>query len=243
MSKPRPDGRAPGELRPIQLIPDYTKWAEGSVLACFGDTKVLCTASYEPRVPPWMKDKGEGWVTAEYSMLPRATDQRTQREAVKGKLGGRTQEISRLIGRALRAAVDRKKLGECSFTLDCDVIQADGGTRTAAITGAWLALALAIERQRKKGSIAAQPIVRQIAAVSIGVFDRQPRLDLSYEEDQRADTDLNLVMGSDEGIIEVQGTAEGAPFSRAELDLMLELGRQGIESLFAVQRQVLEASR
>lgn len=243
MTNPRPDGRALDQLRPIQLIPDYTKWAEGSVLACFGDTKVLCNASFEPRVPPWMRDKGEGWVTAEYSMLPRATDQRTQREAVKGKLGGRTQEISRLIGRALRAAVDRKKLGECSFTLDCDVIQADGGTRTAAITGAWLALALAIERQRKKGAIGGQPIVRQVAAVSIGVFGREPRLDLAYEEDQKADTDLNLVMGSDEGIIEVQGTAEGTPFSRGELDLMLELGRRGIESLFAAQRQVLEASR
>lgn len=239
----RQDKRQPGDGRQVAITPGYLLTAEGSALIEFGNTRVLCAATVEDSVPGWMRGSGRGWVTAEYAMLPRSTATRTPREVNKGKPSGRTQEIQRLIGRSLRAIMDLEALGERSIVVDCDVIQADGGTRTAAITGAWLALALAIERQRKKGSITAQPLVRQVAAVSIGVFDREVRLDLAYEEDQKADTDLNLVMGSDEGIIEVQGTAEGPPFSRTELDHMLELGRHGIGALFEVQRQVLEANR
>jgi ribonuclease PH len=221
---------------------DYTKWAEGSVLCCFGDTKVLCNASIEDRIPRWLKDKspGQGWVTAEYSMLPRSTDERMRREATAGKVGGRTHEISRLIGRAIRAGVDMKKLGPRMVTLDCDVLQADGGTRTASVTGAWVATQIALWRLLKRGKLEVNPVERQIAAVSLGVVDGEIRLDLNYEEDQRADTDLNLVMTEDGGIVEIQGTAEGVVLARSQLDEMLAVGRQGIEDLFLVQQSAVE---
>ena len=238
--KARPDGRSADQLRPIEIILDYTKWAEGSVLCCFGDTKVLCNASVEERVPGWMRDQGSGWVTGEYEMLPRATDRRSQREARQGRVGGRTHEISRLLGRSLRAAIDLKRLGERSITLDCDVIQADGGTRTASITGAWVALSLAVKRLQAKGVIGRDVMNRQIAAVSLGVLDGQVWLDLDYAEDQKVDTDLNLVMTGDGGIVEIQGTAEGTPFTRPELDRILELGTAGIQQLMQAQRDALE---
>ncbi|MFO0726958.1 MAG: ribonuclease PH [Myxococcota bacterium] len=238
----RPDGRTPTALRPIRMVPNFTKWAEGSVLSCFGDTQVLCTASVEERVPPWLKEQRQGWVTAEYSMLPRSTDKRNQRESVQGKIGGRTHEISRLIGRSLRSVVDLKRLGERTITLDCDVIQADGGTRTAAITGSYVALALAILRLAREGRLDKDPMKQAVAAVSVGVIQGEVRLDLAYAEDQKADTDLNLVMTSDKNIVEVQGTAEGAPFSRKELDQMLELGAKGIEELFLLQREALKGA-
>jgi ribonuclease PH len=231
-------------MRRVELAPNFTKWAEGSVLCAFGDTKVLCTASIEERLPAWLKDqRGQGWVTAEYAMLPRATDKRTQRESVAGKIGGRTHEISRLIGRALRGVIDLRRLGERTLTLDCDVIQADGGTRTAAITGAFVALSLACERLQAAGKIDASPIRAQVAAVSLGVKDQEVWLDLDYLEDQRADTDLNLVMTSAGGIVEIQGTAERTPFDRALLDRMLELGTRGIGELFEAQRAVLARPR
>ncbi len=239
MTIERAGGRAHDALRPVRIVPHFTKWAEGSVLACFGDTQVLCNATVEERVPPWLRDQGRGWVTAEYAMLPRATDERSGRESVKGKVGGRTHEISRLIGRAIRAAVDLEKLGERSVTLDCDVLQADGGTRTAAITGAWVALSLAVERLLDRGRLSVSPVIRPVAAVSVGVVDGQILLDLDFPEDQRADTDLNLVMTGDGGLVEVQGTAEGAPFSRAELDRMLAVGEQGIRRLVEAQRGAL----
>ena len=242
--KTRPDGRALDQLRPIEILPDYTKWAEGSVLCCFGDTKVICTASIDDRVPPWLKDsKRGGWVTAEYSMLPRATDRRNSRESVQGKIGGRTHEISRLIGRALRAALDLKKLGERTVSIDCDVIQADGGTRTAAITGAWVALRVATNRLLRSGAVDQQPVKGQVAAVSLGVSGGQVLLDLSYVEDQKVDTDLNLVMTDGGGIVEVQGTAEGATFTRAELDQMLDIGQRGIGRLLEIQRAAVEKAR
>ncbi|MEL7371515.1 MAG: ribonuclease PH [Myxococcota bacterium] len=236
----RPDGRSPQQLRPIEIILDYTKWAEGSVLCCFGDTKVLCNASVEERVPGWMRDQGSGWVTGEYEMLPRATDRRSQREARKGKVGGRTHEISRLLGRSLRAAIDLKRLGERSITLDCDVLQADGGTRTASITGAWVALSLAVKRLQAKGLVGRDVIKRQIAAVSLGVYSGQVWLDLDYVEDQKVDTDLNLVMTDEGGLVEIQGTAEGVPFTRSELDRILEIGTAGIRELMDHQRAALE---
>ncbi|MBI2373079.1 MAG: ribonuclease PH [Deltaproteobacteria bacterium] len=239
----RKDGRAPTELRKIELLTDYTKWAEGSVLVCFGDTKVLCNASIDEKVPPWMKGQGTGWVTSEYSMLPRATDKRNARESVQGKIGGRTHEISRLIGRALRGAIDLDVIGERTITLDCDVLQADGGTRTAAITGAWVALKIAVSRIKKKGGFEREPICRQVAAVSLGVRSGEILLDLAYDEDQAVDTDLNLVMTSDGGIVEVQATAEGTALARAELDAMLELGKLGIGRLFELQRTAVEAAR
>jgi ribonuclease PH len=235
----RPDGRLPTQLRPVRFTPNFTKWAEGSVLTCFGDTHVLVNATLEERVPGWMKDRGEGWVTAEYAMLPRATDKRTQRESVAGKVGGRTQEISRLVGRSLRVAVDKKKLGERTLTLDCDVLQADGGTRTAAITGAYVALALALEKLRARGALAVSPIVTPIAAVSLGVLDGIVLLDLAYAEDQRADTDLNLVMTGEGGIVEIQGTAEKTPFTASQLEQMLAIGRRGIAELVEAQRRCL----
>ena len=244
-SKQRIGGRALDQLREINIEVDFTKWAEGSVLCSFGDTKVICTATIEEKIPHWLKEKtpAQGWVTAEYSMLPRSTDRRMRREATAGKIGGRTHEISRLIGRALRASVDMRKLGPRMVSLDCDVIQADGGTRTASITGAWVATQIALWRLLKLGKIEMNPVERQIAAVSLGVIDGEVRLDLNYEEDQRADTDLNLVMTEDGGIVEVQGTAEGQVLKREELDLMLELGRKGIEELFVAQQQAVERAQ
>ena len=239
---PRPDGRSPSSLRPIRLVPNYTKWAEGSVLTCFGDTHVLCNASVEERVPPWLKEQRQGWVTAEYSMLPRSTDKRNQRESVQGKIGGRTHEISRLIGRSLRSVVDLKKLGERTITLDCDVLQADGGTRTAAITGSYVALALAILKLARDGRLDKDPMKQAVGAVSVGIVGGEVRLDLAYAEDQKADTDLNLVMTADKGIVEVQGTAEGVPFTKKQLDEMLDLGAKGIEELFIAQREALKGA-
>jgi ribonuclease PH len=236
----RHDGRAADELRAIELMPEYTKWAEGSVLCSYGDTRVLCTASVEERTPGWSSEPGRGWVTAEYAMLPRSTDRRNRRESLQGRVGGRTQEISRLIGRSLRAAVDLSRLGERTITLDCDVVQADGGTRTAAITGAWVALAWAIRGLRKRGLVGANPVVRQIAAVSLGVLDGDVVVDLDFVEDQRAETDLNLVMSDGRGVIEVQGTAEKAPFTRPQFDRMLDLGAEAVEELMSAQRAVLE---
>ncbi len=241
----RLDGRSLDALRPITFARDFTKWAEGSVLAGFGDTRVLCTATVEERVPGWLKEKNKenkassGWVTAEYAMLPRATDRRTQRESVQGKIGGRTHEISRLIGRALRAVVNLEKLGERTITLDCDVLQADGGTRTAAITGAFVALSIAIEKLVADGKLKVSPLEQSVAAVSLGVIGEEVLLDLAYVEDQKADTDLNLVMTADGNIVEIQGTAEGAPFTRAQLDRMLVLGEQGIRALFDHQQRAL----
>lgn len=241
----RPDGRALDALRTITFARDFTKWAEGSVLVGFGDTRVLCTASVEDRVPGWLKEQNrenratQGWVTAEYAMLPRATDRRTQRESVQGKIGGRTHEISRLIGRALRGVIDTARLGERTITLDCDVIQADGGTRTAAITGAFVALSIAVNKLVASGKLSATPIRQAVAAVSLGVIGEDVLLDLAYAEDQRADTDLNLVMTADGNLVEIQGTAEGAPFTRAQLDAMLALGERGIRTLFDLQHAAI----
>lgn len=243
MAFERTGGRAADVLRNIEIVPHFTKWAEGSVLVSFGDTRVLCNATVEDRIPPWLKEQGRGWITAEYAMLPRATDSRSGRESVRGKLGGRTHEISRLIGRALRAGIDLKKLGERQITLDCDVIQADGGTRTAAITGAWVALSLAILGLAERGAVRKNPVKAPVAAVSIGIIGQDVLLDLDYREDQQADTDLNLVMDAEGGIIEVQGTAEGQTFSRAELDRMLDVGRKGIEAIVEKQNEALRVAR
>jgi len=236
----RPSQRRPDELRPIRFTRGFTRHAEGSVLVEFGDTRVLCTASLEPCVPPFLKGKGQGWITAEYGMLPRATHERTPREAARGKQGGRTLEIQRLIGRALRAAVDLSALGERTLTLDCDVLQADGGTRTAAITGAWVALREAIDRLLANGELDTDPIQSQVAAVSVGLYRGVPILDLDYAEDSSAETDMNLVMDGEGRLIEIQGTAEGHPFTRAELDSLLELGAAGIRTIQAAQRAALE---
>jgi ribonuclease PH len=235
----RPSQRRADELRPLRFTRAFTRHAEGSVLVEFGDTRVLCTASVEPRVPPFLKGQGKGWITAEYGMLPRATNERTQREAAKGKQGGRTLEIQRLIGRSLRAAVDLKALGERSITLDCDVLQADGGTRTASITGAWVALRDAIDGLLASGALSLDPLHTQVAAVSVGVYQGTPVLDLDYAEDCVAETDMNLVMDGAGRFIEVQGTAEASPFSRAELDAMLELGAAGIREIQTAQRAAL----
>jgi ribonuclease PH len=235
----RPSARAPDELRPIRFTRGYTRHAEGSVLVEFGDTRVLCNASLEDRVPPFLNGQGKGWITAEYGMLPRATNERTPREAARGKQGGRTLEIQRLIGRALRAAVDLTGLGERTLTLDCDVLQADGGTRTAAITGAWVALHDAISGLRARGALETDPIRTQVAAVSVGIYAGVPVLDLDYAEDSQAHTDMNLVMDSAGRFIEIQGTAEGAPFSRAELDALLGLGAGGIRRIQAAQLEAL----
>jgi len=242
MSTPRHDGRAVDALRPITIETGFTKWAEGSVLCAFGDTKVLCNATVDEQIPRWMKGQGKGWVTAEYSMLPRSTDSRNSRESVRGKLGGRTHEISRLIGRSLRAAVDLKALGERQIMLDCDVIQADGGTRTASITGAYVALSLAIKTLKKKGLVRKDPVIQPLAAVSVGIVDGRGVLDLDYPEDQNAETDMNLVMTADGGIVEVQGTAEKKPFTRDELTTMLDLGQKGIMELIAAQIAAIEAA-
>lgn len=236
---PRLHGRRTDELRPVKLETDFTKWAEGSVLCAFGDTRVLCNASVEERVPPWLSSSGKGWVTAEYAMLPRSTDRRMKRESLQGRVGGRTHEISRLIGRSLRAAINLSKLGERTITVDCDVIQADGGTRTAAITGGWVALALSVMSLRRRGLLQAQPMVRAVAAVSLGVVDGEVCLDLDFDEDQRADTDLNLVMTNEDAIVEVQGTAEGEPFRRDDLDRILDVGREGIQDLIRMQQAAI----
>ncbi|HRQ66887.1 MAG TPA: ribonuclease PH [Xanthomonadaceae bacterium] len=237
----RPSGRAADELRAITLTRRYTMHAEGAVLVAFGHTQVLCTASVEERVPPFLRGKGEGWVTAEYGMLPRATTQRNAREAARGGQGGRTMEIQRLIGRSLRAVVDRAALGERTITLDCDVLQADGGTRTAAITGAYVALIDAIHVLRKRGDLKADPIHGAVAAVSVGIYRGVPVLDLDYAEDVACDTDMNVVMNDGGGFIEVQGTAEGHAFRRSELDAMLELAGKGVDELIALQRAALAA--
>jgi ribonuclease PH len=235
----RPSGRRPDELRTVRFTPRYTRHAEGSVLAEFGDTRVLCTASIEPKVPPFLKGKQQGWVTAEYGMLPRSTHTRTQREASKGKQGGRTLEIQRLIGRSLRSVVDREALGENTITVDCDVLQADGGTRTAAISGGYIALALAAEHLVKARKIARNPIHGQVAAISVGVYQGVPILDLDYQEDSEAETDMNVVMNDAGGYVEIQGTAEGHALQRTELDALLALAGHGIEQLIAAQAETL----
>ncbi|WP_018938668.1 MULTISPECIES: ribonuclease PH [unclassified Thioalkalivibrio] len=235
----RPSGRAADAMRPVRFTRHFTRHAEGSVLVEFGDTRVLCNATVESRVPPWLKNKGRGWVTAEYSMLPRSTHERMVREAARGKLGGRTMEIQRLIGRSLRAAVDLEALGERQIIVDCDVIQADGGTRTAAISGAYVALRDAIRKAREQGLIRKDPLHGHLAAVSVGIFNGTPVLDLDYDEDSQAETDLNLVMNEAGGVIEIQGTAEGHAFRRDELDQMLDLGEKGIREICDAQRAVL----
>jgi ribonuclease PH len=242
MTFSRPSGRAADQLRTVSIERHYTRHAEGSVLVSFGDTKVLCTASIEERVPPWLRGKGEGWVTAEYGMLPRATTERNQREAARGGQGGRTMEIQRLVGRSLRACVDRAALGERVITLDCDVIQADGGTRTAAITGAYVALVDAVGTLLKRNAIKRNPILGAIAAVSVGVYQGVPVLDLDYAEDSNCDTDMNVVMNDGGGFIEVQGTAEGHAFRREEMDALLDLATKGIGELVLAQRAALEAT-
>ncbi|MDE1898383.1 MAG: ribonuclease PH [Xanthomonadaceae bacterium] len=238
---PRPSGRAPDALRTLSIQRHYTRHAEGSVLIACGDTRVLCTASVEERVPPWLRGKGEGWITAEYGMLPRATHERSQREAARGGQGGRTLEIQRLIGRSLRACVDRQALGERVITLDCDVLQADGGTRCAAITGAYVALADAIATLLKRGALKRNPLHGAVAAVSVGLWRGAPVLDLDYAEDSACDTDMNVVMNDGGGLIEIQGTAEGHAFRRDELDAMLTLAGSGIDALIAAQRAALAA--
>ncbi|WP_110588700.1 ribonuclease PH [Microbacterium suaedae] len=241
----RADGRTPDQLRPVTIERGWSAQAEGSALISFGETKVLCTASFTNGVPRWLTGKGKGWVTAEYAMLPRATNERSTRESIKGKIGGRTHEISRLIGRALRAVVDTKALGENTIVIDCDVLQADGGTRTASITGAYVALTDAIEWGREKGFIAkkATPLSDSVSAISVGIIDGAPMLDLPYEEDSRAETDMNIVMTGSGKFIEVQGTAEGAPFDKDELDRLLELGAKGCADLTTLQKSALEAAR
>ena len=236
---PRPSGRRPDELRDITLQRGYTCHAEGSVLVCFGNTKVICTASIEESVPRFLRGRNSGWITAEYGMLPRSTGSRMGREAARGRQGGRTLEIQRLIGRSLRAAVDLTLLGEHTITLDCDVIQADGGTRTASITGAFVALVDAINGLQRSKRITEDPLRHFVASVSVGVHDGEAVLDLDYAEDSTAETDLNVVMSENDEFIEVQGTAEGAPFRRDELDAMLDLAAGGIRELIAAQRHAL----
>jgi ribonuclease PH len=239
----RTDGRAVDQLREITIERGWSKQAEGSALISFGNTRVLCTASFTNGVPRWLTGKGKGWVTAEYSMLPRSTNDRMDRESVKGRIGGRTHEISRLIGRSLRAVIDMKSLGENTIVLDCDVLQADGGTRTAAITGAYVALVDAIEWAREKGFIGknAKPIIDSVSAVSVGIIDGEPMLDLAYVEDVRAETDMNVVVTGRGLFVEVQGTAEGAPFDRAELNKLLDLALGGTVSLAEFQKAALES--
>ena len=235
----RPDGRAPDALRPLKITCNYTCHAEGSVLVEFGNTKVLCTASVEERVPPFLKGKGQGWVTAEYGMLPRSTHTRTDREAAKGKQSGRTQEIQRLIGRSLRAVTDLSALGERQVTLDCDVLQADGGTRCASITGACVALHEALSKLVASGKLESHPMRDFVAAVSVGIVKGVPVLDLNYDEDSACDTDMNVVMTSAGGMCEIQGTAEGTPFTRAELDALLALAEKGIGEIIVAQKSTL----
>lgn len=235
----RPSGRQPDQLRDVSIERNFTCHAEGSVLVSFGSTRVICTASVEPGVPRFMRGQGRGWITAEYGMLPRSTGSRMGREASRGKQGGRTVEIQRLIGRSLRAAVDMEKLGENTITIDCDVIQADGGTRTASITGACVALVDAFNHLQREKGLKEDPLRQMVAAVSVGIYQGVPVLDLDYPEDSVADTDLNVIMGESGGFIEVQGTAEGAPFARSELDGMLSLAEKGIDELVILQKAAL----
>jgi ribonuclease PH len=235
----RPSGRANDALRTVRITRGFTRHAEGAVLVEFGETRVLCTASVEDRVPPFLRGKGQGWLTAEYGMLPRATHTRSDREAARGKQSGRTQEIQRLIGRSLRAVVDLERLGERTIQIDCDVLQADGGTRTAAITGAWVAVHDAVEWLRGRGVLADSPLRDSVAAVSVGLWRGQAVLDLDYAEDSSCDTDMNVVITGSGGIVEVQGTAEGRPFSRAQVDTLLDLAADGIGRLAIAQRQAI----
>lgn len=237
----RPSGRAPEQLRTIKITRNYTKHAEGAVLVEFGDTKVLCTASVEGHVPRWLKGTGKGWVTAEYGMLPRSTGERMPREASKGKQGGRTMEIQRLIARSLRAVVDLQAMGEQIITVDCDVIQADGGTRTASITGGYVAMADAIHWMLQSGSLTVNPLQGQVASVSVGIYQGVPILDLDYAEDSNAETDMNVVMNDSGHFVEIQGTAEGHTFSTDELNAMLDLAKSGIDTLLSRQRQALDS--
>jgi ribonuclease PH len=236
----RPDGRRPDELRPISIEPGAVPYAEGSALVSFGDTRVLCAASVEERVPPYRKGTGSGWITAEYSMLPRSTQVRTEREARRGRIDGRASEIQRLIGRSLRAAVEMDAMGERTIIVDCDVLQADGGTRTAAITGGYVALALALDRVKEAGLIRREPIRHAVAAVSVGIVGGQARLDLNYLEDSAAHTDMNVVACDDGRYIELQGTAEQEPFSRMEMDALLRLADKGLVELFEAQQKALK---
>ncbi len=235
----RPSQRLPDQLRTVKITRNFTRHAEGSVLIEMGDTRVLCTASVEENVPPFLRGKGQGWVTAEYGMLPRSTHTRSAREAAKGKQTGRTQEIQRLIGRSLRAVTDLKALGERQITLDCDVLQADGGTRCASITGAWIALFEACEKLVQAGKLTANPVRDHVAAVSVGIFQGSPVLDLDYPEDSGCDTDMNVIMTGDGGIVEVQGTAEGEPFSREQMNVLMDLAQMGIRQLVAAQESAL----
>ncbi len=237
----RPSGRAVDQLREVKITKNYTKHAEGSVLIECGDTRVICNASVEDRVPPFLRGKGSGWVTAEYGMLPRSTGSRMRREANAGKQGGRTMEIQRLIGRSLRACIDVEALGERTITVDCDVIQADGGTRTASITGGYIALALAVQKMLDNGELKKNPIHQPIAAISVGVYQGVPVLDLDYDEDCNAETDMNIVMNNENNFIEIQGTAEGEAFSAEHLQAMLDLAKKGINELIAKQKNILEA--
>ena len=240
---PRPSGRAPHQLRPVRITRGFTRHAEGSVLVEFGDTRVLCTASIEEKVPGFLRGRGQGWVTAEYGMLPRATHTRGEREAARGRQSGRTQEIQRLIGRSLRAVFDLRALGERTLTLDCDVLQADGGTRTAAITGAWVAAHDAVARLLDSGLLAVSPIRDAVAAGSVGLWQGVAVLDLDYAEDSACDTDMNVVMTGSGGFVEIQGTAEGAPFDRAQADTMLGLAAAGIADLVRAQQDALKPAR
>ena len=235
----RPSGRQPDQPRDVRLTRHFTRHAEGSVLVEFGDTRVICTASVENKVPPFLRGAGQGWITAEYGMLPRSTGSRMGREAARGKQGGRTVEIQRLIGRSLRAAVDLDALGEHTITIDCDVIQADGGTRTAAITGGCVALVDALNHLVKEGRLSKSPLKQMVAALSVGVYQGSPVVDLDYPEDSEAETDMNVIMTDQGGFIEIQGTAEGAPFDQGELDSMLTLAKQGINQLFDIQKSAL----
>ena len=235
----RPSQRQPDQLRTVKITRNFTRHAEGSVLIEMGDTRVLCTASVEENVPPFLRGKGQGWVTAEYGMLPRSTHTRSAREAAKGKQTGRTQEIQRLIGRSLRAVTDLKALGERQVTLDCDVLQADGGTRCASITGAWIALYEACDKLVQAGKLPANPVKDHVAAVSVGIFEGSPVLDLDYPEDSGCDTDMNVVMTGQGGIVEVQGTAEGEPFTREQMNVLMDLATMGIRQLIAAQESAL----
>lgn len=236
----RSDQRSPEQLRPVVILPNYIKHAEGSVLISCGDTRVICTASVEGKIPSFLRGTGQGWVTSEYGMIPRSTNTRMLRESSKGRLSGRTQEIQRLIGRSLRSVVDMSALGERTFWLDCDVIQADGGTRTASITGSFVALALAVARLRREGVLETAPLLDYVAAVSVGIVDGESRLDLDYQEDAGAEVDMNIVMTGQEAFVEVQGTAEGKPFSEEQLQFLLGLARTGIRQLIQHQESVLK---
>jgi len=240
MSAPRFDGRLPDQLRPVTFTRRFTRYAEGSVLVCFGETKVLCNATLEETVPPFLRGKGQGWVTAEYAMLPRATHTRSPRESSKGKVGGRTHEIQRLIGRSLRAVIDMEALGERTIQIDCDVLQADGGTRTASITGAWVALADALNGLVSRGLLKTSPLRDSVAAVSVGLVDGRPLLDLCYDEDSRAEVDMNVVVTGDGRFVEVQGTAEAEPFTGSQLDLLRDLALSGCAELAQRQRLALQ---